>query len=404
MKLKIEHLGRFGDGIAKGPVIVPLALPGEEVEGEIVSGRMAAPRILTPSPNRVRPPCSHFKSCGGCQMQHVNDETIGEWKRQILRNALDAQGLTADILPMQVSAPRTRRRASLSARRSKKGVIIGFHARASGVIIPISDCHLLHPDLVATLPALGELTRAGATRRQEMTFAITRTLQGTDVSASGGRALEQDLRAELAALAARHGLARLVWDDDLVAELTKPFLRFGRTLVAPPPGVFLQATEEGERALVLAVSETVSGCEKIADLFSGCGTFSLPLAERASVHAVEQDAEMLKALDSGWRQLPGLKHVSTEARDLFRRPLLPDELAGFDAVVIDPPRAGAEAQTKILARSRVPVIAAVSCNPVTFARDARILVDAGYHLDQIRPVDQFRWSPHLELTARFTLS
>ncbi|MGL5009323.1 MAG: class I SAM-dependent RNA methyltransferase, partial [Paracoccaceae bacterium] len=179
--------------------------------------------------------------------------------------------------------------------------------------------------------------------------------------------------------------------------------RFGRALVAPPPGAFLQATDDGERALLRAVGDALAGpMRKVADLFAGVGTFALPLAERAEVHAVEGDAAMTAALEKGWRGAEGLKRVSVETRDLFRRPLEPDELRGFDGVVIDPPRAGAEAQTVALAASLVPVIAAVSCNPVTFARDARVLVAAGYALDWVQVVDQFRWSSHVELVARFS--
>jgi 23S rRNA (uracil1939-C5)-methyltransferase len=206
----------------------------------------------------------------------------------------------------------------------------------------------------------------------------------------------------LARITEAHGLARLTWEGETVALRTAPMQRFGAALVSPPPGAFLQATAEGEAALVAAVREATGPARRILDLFAGAGTFALPLAETADLHAVEGDAALLVALDKGWRQTPGLHRVTTETRDLFRRPLEPDELGAFDAVVIDPPRAGAEAQTRALARARVPVIAAVSCNPVTFARDARILVEAGYRIDWVQPVDQFRWSAHVELVARLS--
>ncbi|MCC5983842.1 MAG: class I SAM-dependent RNA methyltransferase, partial [Rhodobacteraceae bacterium] len=196
-------------------------------------------------------------------------------------------------------------------------------------------------------------------------------------------------------------LARLAWEGEVIALAALPAQTFGRAQVVPPPGAFLQATEDGEATLLAAVRGAVGDAARVADLFAGCGTFTLPLAERAEVHAVEGDAAMLAALDAGWRRAAGLKRVRTETRDLFRRPLLADELACFDAVVIDPPRAGAAAQVAELARAQVPVIAAVSCNPVTFARDARVLVAAGYCLQTVQVVDQFRWSAHVELAARF---
>ena len=201
-----------------------------------------------------------------------------------------------------------------------------------------------------------------------------------------------------------HGLARLAWDHEVIAMRAPPVQRFGGALVVPPPGAFLQATKEGEKALTSAVLEATRGAQRVVDLFSGCGTLSLPLALQSEVHAVEGERDMVQALDAGWRKATGLKRVTTEARDLFRRPLMPDELAKFDAIVLDPPRAGAEAQVREIARAKRPVLAYVSCNPVTFARDAKVLVDSGYRLNWVQVVDQFRWSSHTELAASFTMA
>ncbi|MDA3887737.1 MAG: class I SAM-dependent RNA methyltransferase, partial [Allgaiera sp.] len=231
---------------------------------------------------------------------------------------------------------------------------------------------------------------------------VTRSLTGADVAVRGGKTLDLDLRVALGALADRHGFARLSWEDEVIAQAVPPEQALGAARVAPPPGAFLQATQEGQDALVSAVSETISGAKRVVDLFAGCGTFTLPTAADAEVHAVESAEAMLAALDRGWRNAAGLHRVTTEARDLFRRPLMAEELARFDAAIIDPPRAGAEAQIAELARSALPVIAAVSCNPVSFARDARTLIAGGYHLDWVQPIDQFRWSPHVELAARFS--
>lgn len=255
---------------------------------------------------------------------------------------------------------------------------------------------------MALFPVLGEIVQIGASRKGEVTLTVTRAEGGADVAVSGAKPLDAALRLDLAGLVERAGLARLAWEGEVIALRVPPAQRFGAARVVPPPGAFLQATPEGEADLLAAVRDAVGPAHRLADLFAGCGTFALPLAERAEVHAVEGEAAMLTALDSGWRQAAGLKRVTVETRDLFRRPLLADELRGFDAVVIDPPRAGAEAQMAELARSTVPVIAAVSCNPVSFARDARLLVQGGYRLDWVQAVDQFRWSPHVELAARFT--
>jgi 23S rRNA (uracil1939-C5)-methyltransferase len=250
---------------------------------------------------------------------------------------------------------------------------------------------------------LTALTRVVGSRTTEIGFQITRTLAGPDVVITGGKDLDGGARLDMARMAETFGLSRLTCEDEVIALRAAPMQRFGRALVAPPPGAFLQATEDGERALLRSVSDALAGpMRRVADLFAGVGTFALPLSERAEVHAVEGDPAMVAALEKGWRGAEGLKRVSTEARDLFRRPLELDELRGFDGVVIDPPRAGAEAQTAVLAKSRVPVIAAVSCNPVTFARDARVLVAGGYRLDWVQVVDQFRWSSHVELVARFS--
>lgn len=399
---RINRLGHLGDGVADGPVFVPLTLPGEVVAGEIAEGRIAQPRIVTPSPDRVRPPCRHFKSCGGCALQHASDAFVAAWKVDVVRTALRAQGLAAEMRPIRTSPPCSRRRAVLSGRRTKKGALVGFHARASDTVVEIPGCQLLHPDLMACLPALEELTPLAASRKGEVSFSVTRSEAGVDVAVSDAKAMQGTLWAETGTIAERHDMARLTWNGDLVVERRPPVQRFGKVDVVPPPAAFFQATAEGQEALTDAVRETVADAKRVADLFAGCGTFALPLAERSEVHAVEGSAAMLTALDRGWRLSSGLKGVTTETRDLFRRPLMPDELNRFEAVVIDPPRAGAEAQMTQIAQSRVPVVAAVSCNPVTFARDAAALAAAGFALDWVQVVDQFRWSPHVELAARFS--
>lgn len=403
-ELVIKRLGYQGDGIAEGPVYAARTLPGETVGGEIRESILNDPRILVPSPDRVTPPCRHFRSCGGCQLQHASDAFVAQWKTDVVRTALDAQGLKAEFRPIHVSPPQSRRRAVLSARRTKKGAIAGFHARASDVIVEIPECRLLHPDLMAALPVAESLARIGTSRKQELNVMATLSLNGLDISVRDGKPLDGPLRIELAALADHHDLARLSWEDEVIVTRHPPEQRFGTARVVPPPGAFLQATIQGEMALASDVCHILRDARRVVDLFAGCGTFSLPLADHAELHAVEACPEMIAALDAGWRHARGLKPVTSVARDLFRRPLTPGELNRFDAVAIDPPRAGAEAQIREICQSAIPVIAYVSCNPASFARDARRLVENGYELCGVRVVDQFRWSAHVELVAEFRRS
>ena len=401
MKLVIERLGHLGDAIAtgpEGPIYLKGFLPGEELEGD----DLAAMRIITPSPSRVRPPCAHARTCGGCALQHASDAFVADWKAEVVQSALRGQGIEAAFLPMHISPVQSRRRATFSARRTKGGVTIGFHARASDVLVDIPNCQLLHPELLAAVPKLDPLVRLGATRVAEIQIQVTQTLTGLDVAVSEAKQLDAPAQMELARHCELAGFARLTWNGEMVAMRHAPMLRFGRALVTPPPHAFLQATAEGEAALLAAVRRAIGPARKVVDLFAGLGTFALPLAEAADVLAVEGDAKMMAALSLGARNADHLHQVQTQTRDLFRRPLEPDEFKGMDAVVIDPPRAGAEAQMLTLAQSKVPRIAAVSCNPVTFARDAKILLSAGYVLDFVQVVDQFRWSQHIELAAGFS--
>ena len=401
---RIERLGHHGDGIAPGPLFAPLTLPGEVVSGIAEGDRLTDIRIVEPSENRVSPPCRHFKSCGGCQLQHASDAFVAEWKTDVVARALAANGIETDLRPIFTSPARSRRRATFSARRTKKGAMAGFHARASDVIVEIPDCQLLHPDLMAALPVAWALAAIGASRRGALSVSATLSQTGLDIAVDGGLPTDGPLLVSLAQAAERHDLARLSWNGEVVATRRPPAQLFGSAAVVPPPGAFLQATESGEHALLGAVEDITESAVRIVDLFAGCGTFSLPLARRAEVHAVEGSQAMIKALDHGWRHATGLKRVTSEVRDLFRRPLMPDELARVDTCIIDPPRAGAEAQVEELCRSGIATIAYVSCNPVTFARDARRLIEAGYALNWVQVVDQFRWSAHIELAASLTLT
>jgi len=400
----IDRLGQQGDGVAPGPLFVPLTLPGEVVSGTVDGDALMDVSIDTPSPDRVSAPCPHFRSCGGCQLQHASDELVATWKRDLVVTALAVHGIEAEVRPTLTSPDRSRRRATFAARRTKKGALVGFHARKSDAIIPVPDCILVTPALAGVAPLAEALAVVGASRKGALAVTVAQSMDGLDISVTGGKPLDGPLRVALAALCETHRLARLTWQEELIAMRVPPAQIIGAARVVPPPGAFLQATQHGQDTLTRLVQDIVGGAKYVADLFAGCGTFALPLAANAEVLAVEGAPEMVAALDAGWRQAQGLKPIKSVARDLFRRPLLPDELAAFDAVVIDPPRTGATDQIAELSQAKPPVIAHVSCNPQTFARDAATLINAGYVLEWVQPVDQFRWAAHVELVGAFRLS
>src|SRR6056297_1594281 len=293
---RIIRLGHLGDGIAEGPLFAPLTLPGEVIAAQRNGDQLSDVKIVTPSSDRVAPPCRHFKSCGGCQLQHASNAFLADWKVDVVRTALAAQGIEADFAPVHVSPPLSRRRATFAARRTKKGAMAGFHAKGSDVITDIPECQLLHPELLQARPAAEALAMAGASRKHSLDVAVTLSLNGLDIAVSGGKPLDGPLRLELAQLAEVHDLARLAWEDEIIATRLPPEQNFGGVTVIPPPGAFLQATQDGEAALRREVGQITKGAKRIVDLFAGCGTFALPLAREAEIHAVEGDPAMIAAL------------------------------------------------------------------------------------------------------------
>ncbi|MEQ9225642.1 MAG: class I SAM-dependent RNA methyltransferase [Parvibaculum sp.] len=404
----IETLGAQADGIAQtpqGPLYVPYVLPGERVLVRPVGdGRAELVRVLEGAADRIAPACPHFTLCGGCSLQHMEVSRYADWKRAQVIAVLRARGIEADIAPIVSARPRSRRRATFAATRTKKTLTVGYYAQGSHTIVPITECPLVVPEIERALPSLAALVAPGLSRRSRVSVLVTSTANGLDIAVTGGKPLDGPLRLELAEQASFADLARLAWDGEIVAARRPPVVGLSGLSVTPPPGAFLQPTREGEAALIRLVGEGVDKAARIADLFAGCGTFTASLARRASVHAVEGDGASLAALARAVREQGpalGLKPVTQETRDLARRPLLQSELDRFDAVVFDPPRAGAAAQAEEIAKSKVPVVAAVSCNPATFARDARTLLDGGYALEALTPVDQFLWSSHIELVGIF---
>jgi 23S rRNA (uracil1939-C5)-methyltransferase len=405
-RIVIARLGHRGDGMAEGPegpLYVPYALPGETVEVEPDAGhpdRRNLLRVVTASGERVKPVCPHFGICGGCALQHLSEPEYRAWKRDLVTSALAQAGLAADVGELVDAAGEGRRRAVLHARRGTHDVLqVGFAAYRAHHVVPIDRCPVLAPGLAHAIEAAWAIADILKVTAKPLDIQATATDSGLDIDVRGSGPLTSAVTARLAELAQRHRLARLTRHGELVVQQLVPTVRVGRATVALPPAAFLQATAEGEAVLARLAAAHVGAARRVADLFAGIGPFALRLAERARVTAADSDAGAIAALRQAAAATPGLKPVVAERRDLFRRPLMPQELAQFDAVLFDPPRQGAETQARNLAQSKVPLVVAVSCNAATFARDARILVDGGYRLAAVTPVDQFRYAAHVEIVA-----
>ena len=410
LELTIERVGAQGDGVGQGPhgpVFAPLSLPGERVRARVSGERAGDVEVLAPSPDRVAPPCPHFGACGGCALQHWAAAPYLAWKAEQIRLALARERIEAEILPPFAARPGSRRRLALHARQGRDGgAQIGFKGRRSWALTPIAVCPVADPRLVAAFPALEALAAPLFEQpKSAPTLHVTLTETGLDIDITGverrAGGLSGDGRAQLAEAAAAADFARVTLGGEIVYQARAPMVRIGRAAVALPPGGFLQAVSEAEAAMAAFVREALAGAKHAADLYCGVGAFALRLAEDAAVTAYDLATPTVAALKAAHGAAPGLKAIIAEPRDLVRRPMLPAELARIDAVVIDPPRAGAAEQHRALAKSHVARIAGVSCNPVTFARDARILTDAGFSLTRVLPVDQFLWSPHVELVGVF---
>ncbi|MBO0661540.1 class I SAM-dependent RNA methyltransferase [Jiella sp. MQZ9-1] len=401
MRVTIDSLGAKGDGVAithAGPAYLPFTLPGEVVELE---GTEARPdfTLIAASPERQSPACRHFTECGGCDLQHASETTYHAFKRGLVVAALQRQGIEVEVAPLVPCAPASRRRVTLTAVRTGNRVLLGYNAARSTRVVPIETCPIAMPQITAALPVLRRLAGLLIDRKRPLKLLVTMTAAGLDIAAEGAARLSDTLRQQAVALTLEAGVARLSLGDEILVMARAPFIDFAGVPVALPPGAFLQAVENAERAMAERVTTHLAGAKRVADFFSGCGTFSLRLARQAAVNAVESDALALAVQDQAHRQAQGLKPLTTERRDLFRRPVPAKEMASFDAAVFDPPRAGAEGLARELAASRIGRLAAVSCNPMTLARDLKILVDGGYRIRSVTPIDQFLWSHHVEVVA-----
>ena len=405
-RLEIARIGRRGDGIAElpaGPLYVPYTLPNETVEVEAWPGhpdRRHLIKVEAESPERIAPICPHFGTCGGCALQHWATARYREWKRSLVLEALAQAGLEASVDALVDAHGEGRRRAVLHAWRGTHDVLeVGFAALRAHQVVPIDHCPILARSLDGAIAAAWAIAEVLAPVQKPLDIQATATEAGLDIDVRGSGPLSTDRIAALARLSERHRLARLTRHGDVVVQHAAPAVTMGRARVVLPPGAFLQATGAGEAALAALVLEHCGKAKTVGDLFTGVGPFALRLAERARIIAFDNDQAAIAALAEA-AKTSGLKPIAAERRDLFRRPLLPNELARLDAVVFDPPRQGAEAQAHEIAASKAPIVVAVSCNPTTFARDAKILVDGGYRLTRVTPVDQFLYSPHVELVAR----
>ena len=404
--LLIDSVGAQGDGLSADHIFAALTLPGERVRAEVRGDRAEIVEILEPSPDRIAPVCPHFGDCGGCAMQHWAPAPYLDWKAEQIRQALGRERIETEILAPFAAQPGARRRLALHARKEAGAVRLGFKARRSWRLVDINVCPISEPALVAALPALRALAGPFLEHAKSApTLHVTWTLSGLDVDVTGverrSGGLSADAQQRAAKAAAAGDMARVTLAGETIYQARQPVVRFGPATVALPPGSFLQAVAAAEAAMAEFAVEAIAGAARIADLYCGVGAFTFRLAQTASVHAADVSAPAIKALIAATGTASGLKPITAEARDLGRRPLLAMEMKKLDAVVFDPPRAGALEQSGEIGRSKVAAAVGVSCNPATFARDARILVDAGFKLETVKPVDQFLWSPHVELVGVF---
>ncbi len=406
-ELVIEAMGGEGDGVAPGPAFVPFTLPGERVLAIGGGERRDLAEVLTPSAERIAPACPHFGTCGGCALQHWAPEPYLGWKVERLAGTLARQQIETEILPPVAARPGTRRRVALHARRGTADAArLGYKARKSWDLVDISVCPIADPAIQAAIPALKRLAAPLFEHpKSAPTLHVTLSATGLDIDISGverrSGGLSADARVQLAERAAAADFARVTLDGEAAYLARAPQVRLRPATVGLPPGAFLQATVDAETAMADFVAEAAAGAARVADLYCGVGTFTFRLAEIAPVHAADFAADAIRALTAALGSAPGLHGVTAEARDLVRRPVLAEELRKTDVAVFDPPRAGAAEQSAELARSSLARVIAVSCNPATFARDARTLIDAGFRLERLLPVDQFLWSPHVELVGVF---
>ena len=399
----IARLGTHGDGIADtahGTLYVPYTVPGDHVRIVREAGLLRLVEVISPGADRVAPLCQHFTHCGGCTTQHLARDADARWKSGLVATAFHQQGIEPPLNPIIRAEPHSRRRAVFAAKRTGSGVVLGFHEPHGHAIIDLAECPILAPAIEDRIPALKALAAALLSRAGEGRFTVVACDNGVDVAVEDAKpTLSTDERGRIADLARAAQVIRLSIGGVPAFETASPVLAFGPARVEPPPGVFLQAVPSAEAAMTALIVEACGKAKRIADLFCGLGTFTFPLAKRAEVAAFDSDKEAIGALVAAARRTAGVKPITAGRRDLHTDPLSARELNGFEAVVLDPPRAGALAQAGRLAKSEVPVVVMVSCAPGTLARDVKVLIEGGYTLENVTPIDQFLFAPHVEAIA-----
>ena len=413
-KIKIDELGGRGDGIGNmdgNTIFVPFTAPGDVVDIKLNGTKGRLRHIHNKSEYRVDPVCKHFTKCGGCALQHIDGDYYQKWKADLVKTALVNQGISdVDVKPLERSPLGSRRRTTFQAiGRGDGKIVFGYAEKGSHNLIDLEMCPILNAEIVGIIEPLKQLLRKLLKKQQKMTVQVTKADNGLDVVLKGKGGVDLDLRMDLAEFAQTNDLARTSWFDtslkkpyyEMLGERRKPYVTFQGNKVFFPEGAFLQATQSGQNTLISEMLKGINGSTRVVDLFSGCGTFSIAAAQHANVHAVENNEEMLTALKRSANQMTNLKNVTTELRDLFMRPLLPHELNEYDAAIIDPPRAGARTQMTEIINSDIKKLVMISCNPISFSRDVQNLVDAGFVMGTVTPVDQFIYSPHLEIISIF---
>lgn len=402
-ELVIERLGAQGDGVATSPsggVFVPFTLQGETVIATENGKRRELEEIVSPSPSRIEPVCAHFGKCGGCQLQHMEQGAYLAWKRDLVQAALQSENISIDVEPVRTFENGKRRRAVFSAQQTNDGVKLGYLERNTHTLIAIEECPVLLPTIVSAIEQVTQMVAGLIPAKEIAHVSVLACDNGLDIAVNCEKS-PSDQQCQIAIRQFMEAqFCRLSVNGEVLVELKAPFLTFGKTEITPAPGGFVQAVKLAETAMSELVISHLSGCKKTADLFCGSGTFALGLAEFSTVIALESEAMSIAALEQAWRNSAGkLRMITAEKRDLSRRPLTSAEMKKIDGVVFDPPRAGAEMQAKQLAKSKVKKIAAVSCSPTTLARDLRILINGGYKLLSVTPLDQFTFTPHVEVVA-----
>lgn len=404
VELKIDHVGARGDGIAKtdkGLVFVPFALKGETVRVDLDKSRGTITEIKSKSPDRIDPVCQHFQSCGGCVAQHMSDERYQSWKLDIAQQALDKSSIKHKIDHFLPCTTGERRRVVLTAERSNEDTKLGYLQAGSHDLIAINECPVAHPQIVEHLDLFREIAQIITPHYKTSQLTILLCENGFDIAVEASFSLKDaTIHAVSQKATSTKSIKRLAFNGEVLVEIEPTVLTFGDTLIQVPSGNFVQASRRAELEMVELVTKHLKSCKKVVDLFSGSGTFTFPLAQKSAVHAVETSGPALNSIDRGFRSRQGLKPISTERRDLFRSPFVREDLKPYQGVIFDPPRAGAEAQSKQLARAlNIKKVAAVSCNPVSLARDLELLVKGGFKIKSITAIDQFLWSTHVEMVA-----